>query len=550
MRRFFCCCRRTDTTSRRLSDNISPIQDDTGARIEEWENSLRDYHALEESVVEKLRTKMDFDVEDLRLNPRKYLDSDVDLIRELAQRRISLLDLEALARRQKKLDDDEADASSSDSLSPIHAADSPAAVSIGRPRSSLSQHARLKLSDRWADRLADVNPTQGELREVVGKDGSTTLTIRPKWPEWLVDETFEVIKITKYGNRDRTLKLTEYHILGIRDGKDVTKIYGYEDLKEVWCTKTVRGSVVVLSFMDGRDFYYSTPLAAHIAQQVATRQQVHAALASAKFSILVNERNSLDHIDRPATFNAEALREIMDSISSQNTRSNSSNVLRFARSLRDRILSHQPVRKSTEGKAPSTPQVTRRPSVRSPSKQRVGEEEDLNARRLLVIDPHSPEFVIQDEVRRILFDETTDEASTRKHFVDNFHPDTKSLVQVRQWIEGMHSYLISKRGCSLVTLYERARAGEVAAVPTPRRGSVIRALSTSGELSAVDEIDLAFVCYIAFIAIEESIFLPLQTVLFSLLPSTETEVVSILASFRSSCFIMPNVVLFYFVRSG
>ena len=96
------------------------------------------------------------------------------------------------------------------------------------------------VSQVWAKRLEVISPAQGKLSltdptwdtsaAAGGMSGQTESTVQPmaikqKWPDWLVDESFDVIKVTKFGQRyPRTLKLTQYHILGASD-QGITKVF-------------------------------------------------------------------------------------------------------------------------------------------------------------------------------------------------------------------------------------------------------------------------------------------------------------------------------------
>lgn len=124
------------------------------------------------------------------------------------------------------------------------------------------------------------------MKEVVNQDGTKVLKIKPKWPEWLVDEQFEVCKHTKYGPRYRVLRLTEFHILGIRGGSEITKSYAYLEVDQVYTKSSMNGIVVVLVFKDGRCFHYASKMAAHIVQQITTRMKVRPNPAICTYVIL------------------------------------------------------------------------------------------------------------------------------------------------------------------------------------------------------------------------------------------------------------------------
>lgn len=93
------------------------------------------------------------------------------------------------------------------------------------------------------------------------------------------------------------------------------------------------------------------------------------------------------------------------------------------------------------------------PEADSAQQQRV--EEDL-ARRLQVVLKGSKENSVQVSVRDALYDTSTAEGCTRHHFIQHFDARQQGLAQIRQWVEGMHEYLLEKRAVDLYFIYTGA----------------------------------------------------------------------------------------------
>ena len=93
------------------------------------------------------------------------------------------------------------------SSSSSHSKDTTASKSNNRRDSVSGAISKRALSSAWAGHLQQVQPAKGVLRPA--GSGSSPLQVKLKWPEWLVDEQFDVVKVNLYGKKyDRTLKLT------------------------------------------------------------------------------------------------------------------------------------------------------------------------------------------------------------------------------------------------------------------------------------------------------------------------------------------------------
>jgi hypothetical protein len=169
-----------------------------------------------------------------------------------------------------------------------------------------------------------------------------------------------------------------------------------------------------------------------------------------------------------------------------------------------------------------------------------------------------PEYVVQKKVRSIIFDESCPEGNTRKIFVESFTSSSSSsssspsrLLDLRHFIDGMHSHFIEHRGTALCLLYEQERQSFL--IKSPKYSEMgnldfLKVLDVNSRdaaeskyrmdnnmasyklfkekllLAEVDERVLAFVSFVVFMVVEEAMFLPLKEDIYRLLPSFGNEV--------------------------
>ena len=93
-----------------------------------------------------------------------------------------------------------------------------------------------KLSSVWAKRLDAVNHTQGvlevkartfsfaeDIRSSKVSSPRDKMKIKPKWPDFLVDTSFDVVKVNKFGQKyRRTIKLTQNNVITIKNGNNIS----------------------------------------------------------------------------------------------------------------------------------------------------------------------------------------------------------------------------------------------------------------------------------------------------------------------------------------
>jgi hypothetical protein len=259
--------------------------------------------------------------------------------------------------------------------------------------SSLSQ----QLSTRWAERLIDVNPTRGKLKEGVDDKGVQTFHIRPRWPEWLVDTNYSVVKKNKYGKRQkRMIKLTEHHFFNVKNGREITQTFLYSEMQNVWLKNQ---TTLLVSFGEDRIYEYLSEIAPLIAQQLATRVQVRNALDKASSSMLSGEESVANYSKSTAA--------MIHSIEGGGSASKGpSSVISFARTISETFLNEQEC-------------IERGSSMWHRDTDGVVDDAAL-AQRLIHVLPDSPERLISAAIQDLMFDTKAPEGNTRRVFIEKF----------------------------------------------------------------------------------------------------------------------------------
>jgi hypothetical protein len=399
----------------------------------------------------------------------------------------------------------------------------------------------------WAERLANVIPVQGSFQiQKSSPDGTNGIrratasgpatqklpTIRPKWPHYLADVWYEVIKINKMGMRQRRqIKLTEFHILSIKGGNALSKIYLYMEVAQIWLQNS---NMAVLRLRNDNQLRFVSPVAATIVQQITARVKVRTALekniyfSSTTGSVIAFMREKSSSIIAAATAlgtdpipdpiggcstesssseeQAMALsfsftQQLIESISEENDAVAQDVLAQFASTLRDRTLSRAIVQQkaksvkktslaipvsSAEGgveaegggeKLPEPP-----PSADSPNATR-----ERKALKLFAFDDGSPEHRVQAELQKILYDETAPEGNTRKLFIEEFSSDPqKTMLDMRLFMDGLHDYILESRGKQLSSVLTTSGAAvPPQVVPATKLSSILlrTRTSTMGSLS-------------------------------------------------------------------
>lgn len=277
-----------------LLRNPTKLNRDLEAAVAEWEQSISLLTEQEEIFITQFNPTNDINVIDfaeiIKNNPDDYIFSEDQQIKHLASAaitvRIKKEEIDSVFTKARKV---EKMTPSGDVSSPIHerlisarsdTSSASEASSPDRRPSHLSKWME-SLSRRWAGRLQDINHLQGILKTEENKsDNSVTLKVKPKWPEWLVDVSYDVMKRSKYGQLQRKiLKLTQFHILNVKNGIEITKSFKYSEVKDIYLHDENSFIIVLhLKNLPDKTMCYFSPLSVHIVQQITTRVKVTLAL--------------------------------------------------------------------------------------------------------------------------------------------------------------------------------------------------------------------------------------------------------------------------------
>jgi hypothetical protein len=400
---------------------------------------------------------------------------------------------------------------------------------------------RRELSLIWAGRLAELSPSQGQLSQQVSHNGQVlSLKMTPKWPSWLSDCLYDVIKINKYGKRQRrVLKLTEFHVLNIKEGKSVTKVIPYSGIQRI-NLNTARAFTIDYEIRGQRDhrelecgtLYYESLLSAHIVQQVTTRTQIRRDLD--KIGQVASSSSPSEGLNRLG-YSVGVTENMIQTITELVT-TNNSDITQFAlllgRRTYEQLCSLKPhLVSTTPPVSPTLPSPLSSPYTRQLSHTRhTSLETTALSRRLLEMQQGSSEHKLKNHIQKIILDVQTPEGNTLRHFLHNFPgvPKDKNITELRHFIDGLYEYLIENH-VSLFATSLRSEEGseEVTSTSSPpspsSSSSPPSALTiTTPPSQQLTEDQLVSISYIAYTVVEETLFLALQPSIISYCLSYET----------------------------
>jgi hypothetical protein len=405
-----------------------------------------------------------------------------------------------------------------------------------------------ELSMIWAGRLAELSPSQGQLSKQVGLNGQVlSLKMTPKWPGWLSDCLYDVIKINKYGKRQRRIiKLTEYHLLNVKDGKSVTKVVPYAGIQRINLTSPRSFSIDYEIKCNSQEvergtLYYESLLSAHIVQQVTTRTQIRRDLDRIGRMISTDDVNRLGY--------SVGVTEAMILTITELVTKNNSDITQFAlllgRRTFEQILSInpeliEPLPSSLP--APSSPIGSLSMTKTSSLSRQHTVDVSASVRRLLAIQQGSGEYKLKNLIQKIILDVQSPEGNTLRHFLQNFPniPKDKNITELRHFIDGLYEYLIENHVTLFATCLQ-SHDGHDDDIPTAAGDSIALARSTSHSSQApaaaplkkepsspqplltdspipslrLTEELLISISYIAYTVVEETLFLALQPKIIS-----------------------------------
>lgn len=315
-----------------LSELITqPITVDSSLENEiiEWQSAITEYESFEETCMDEYASDIVPFLDIIRTDPSSCIDAKYEnIVQELALKKLKVMELQELLEAAGGDEDIKDEASTS----PLHELQINEKMKDSLSDTSKEKYAN-KVSKTWENRLNRIDPTQGTIRlqspEEEEKNTPTSknkdVKIKPKWPEYLIDTYYDVVKVNKYGHKmRRILKLNQHHILGIKNGTQISKVYSYNDIRRIWLE---RDDTIHIIRKDNKWNIYMSPIAAHILQQISTRVQV---------------RRSLDKMEiipfQQMGYTNSVISGIIKSISEENTEETEAVLATFAADLKDRTI--------------------------------------------------------------------------------------------------------------------------------------------------------------------------------------------------------------------
>ena len=359
------------------------------------------------------------------------------------------------------------------------------------------------LALKWANHLKNVDPTQGTFQPVTDNKSlvvtpiktTTTTTkslvtntpisinkvIRPKWPDFLVDVTYDIYRINKMGMKSKiTLKLTEYHLVYIKDGTQVTKIVSYKQIFEVSLTG---GNVFIVNMYGNKVLTFYSQLASHIIQQIVTRVKVRLSLDKTS---LVNDVQSSNGL----SYSIAATETLINKITDENTTGASDTMSSFAAVLGEAYITRMTEVKSNSFIRRVSDSTVRRFSLSKKTKEIQTEY------NLFIYKEGTAEYNLRTFLQKVIFDKESDEGSTLNDFIETFKEKGRTFNDVRHFIDGLHTFLMEKRGNQLASSLTS---------------------DADEELSELSKIQISTISFIVFITIEEAVYMPLKEILTNML---------------------------------
>ncbi len=511
----FTCCFRRPPGSFQPQDGSNPIftvemtesmkrqsviDGNLNELIERWIFSLKDYRHLEEDYI--LSGIVDIDaVLKLRNDPESLLSSSNNNIRELAIKRCNIFLMMtklkiAIPRSQGKDERTGKNLPVDPIFNSFNHVDNEMVQTANHSvtsQANSNDNISSLVSSRWASRLGNMynrdvdtkveNDNESHVINTVG-----TRELKLKWPDFLPDVSYDVLKISLFEHSIRTLKLTEYHILDIKESNKICDIFLLTEIKRIWLRNA---DTLVLTLKSNKEIHYSSPIASHVIQQITSRVKIRIALEKGfSFNSVSNNNNTFQGIEYSAASTAKIISEI-----SQTNHTDCDNTIKvFAndlsvktKQLRKKSIIALPNRNAEELKRTdvTTSQTTKN---------------KIKTFTLQAFAVNSSEYKVQRKLQDILCDPSSPEGRTKDDFVANFTYRNRQLKDLRNFIESMNDHIIIHRGNCLAFIL-RNNCDEESGVNL---------------IESLNESELAILSYIIYTTIEESMFLPLKDKIVSL----------------------------------
>ena len=322
-------------------------------------------------------------------------------------------------------------------------------------------------------------------------------SVRPTWPKWLSDTTFDVVRFSRYGKRlPRQLLLTEYHMMALRgDEAEIRTATKFTDIADL---RIIKDHLLVTT--GDRTYKYESPKVAHICHQIKSRINARRALERSGFYYSGLSALSIrGHNANEAARLVSGLRESLDF--THGTGSSQVDVVH----LRDLVDFAEHLHAIAMRKIdPDMPLIEPKTWC------------DEDTLRLQTVVSGSKEAMVKEAVQSVLSDASAAEGYTRRRFIDHFQalpPDSEERTPraLRDFIENMFEYMVEKRWPEFMRLAGVSQTEEkVDEEKKETEGQGITSVNKEHTTGAV-------VAFLLYMAVEESVFVPLEEVLY---PST------------------------------
>ena len=467
--------------------------------IERWIFSLKEYRHLEEDYI--LSALVDInDILKLRNDPESLLASRNNNIKELAMKRCNIFLMMtklkiAIPRSQGKGEWTGKSLPVDPIFNSFNHVDNEMVQSANHSvplQANCNDNISSLVSNRWASRLGNMYNKDADTKvdsnnETNAIHAVETRELKLKWPDFLPDVSYDVLKISLFEHSIRTLKLTEYHILDIKDSNMICDVFLLTEIKRIWLRNA---DTLVLTLKTNKEIHYSSPIASHVIQQITSRVKIRIALEKGfSFNSVSNRDNGFQGIE----YSAASTAKIISEISRTNHADCDDTIKVFAndlsiktKQLRKKSIIALPNRNAEEAKR--TDAVAARTA------------DNIRTFTLQAFAVTSSEYKVQRKLQDILCNPSSPEGRTKEDFVAKFTQRNRQLKDVRNFIESMNDHIIIHRGNCLAFILRNNCEEE----------------SGANLIESLNESELAILSYIIYTTIEESIFLPLKDKILSL----------------------------------
>lgn len=422
--------------------NTMCISEELDHYISLWEDSITNYKDCEDLCIKSQNTDVIKNLDLIRNEPDTILSgygySDQTL--ELAQRRKDLL---RLVTKLGLLDTDSSKSSQlTNTPNPMH---NELLLNKPDPFSDpllISSTFSSKLSSKWAKRLEEITLTQGDVNLVNNSSptpkNNNNLIIRPKWPDFLSAITYQVIKRNRVGHRmNRIIKLTEYHLLNIKNGDNLSKVYCFTDFRRILLEDN---ETVVIVLKSGKELIFISQLAPNIAQQLITRVKIRLQLDKTNFNINSNALSPNSHLSKQTglqiskgidgcmpIFSTSVTASIIHNIS-QDSQASADVMVAFANELKDTTIrkyidsynGRQQLRSHDDSNLLISLKIDNDGVTNSVSNLQLSAVNHKINYNILKMNEGSREYLVKTEIQNIIFDGRSPEGNTKNLFIENF----------------------------------------------------------------------------------------------------------------------------------